>query len=363
VIGLGIRGGMMDLVFNNAPGAAVTALCDVYAARVDQAQQKIKGARGFSDYRKLIELKDLDAVYVATPDHWHVPMAIEALNAGKDVYVEKPLTLHIEEGPEIVKAARVNNRICQVGTQRRSSMLFQEVKREFIDSGRLGKLVMFRSWYHHNLVHDRKAPPELKTQPGNLDWARFLGPVKWRDYNPEQFYNFRGYLEFGGGMVTDLFTHLIDVAHWFTGEDIPCSAVATGGIYHIKSDRTAPDTIQTTLEYPSGWTATFAAAIYGARVSLNGMEFLGTKGRLTQTGDEIEFATEMGKPPEQRTFARDRAHVAHVENFLECMRTRKRPNCDVMDGHRSAQASHLCNIAYKEQRLIRFDPRREEIIS
>jgi len=361
-VGLGGRGQFAVGAFQKDPAVSISALCDVYAQRVDQAQQKAPGARGFSDYRRLVEMKDLDAVNISTPDHWHAPIAIDALNAGKDVYVEKPLTLRIEEGPMVVKAARVNNRICQVGMQRRSGPAYVEAKRDFIDSGRFGKLLMFRSWWHKNPVHVLRAPAELSVQPSNLDWARYLGSVKWRDWDPQQFWNFRAFLDFGGGQITDLFCHWIDVVHMYTGEDRPCAAVAAGGIYTFKDGRTAPDTIHAALEYPGGFTATFDGAL-GAVQRTSGAEFIGTNGRLFFEERRMEYYPEGNDAKPIVKIYEENPAYAHVANFLDCVRTRKKPNADVLAGHRAAQASHLCNIAYTEQKRVRFDPVREEIVS
>jgi predicted dehydrogenase len=347
--------------FMNTGQVDVTAVCDVYGERIDRAQQKATKAQGFTDHRKLLGQKNVDAVLIATPDHWHTGCAIDALNAGKDVYVEKPLTLTIEEGPQIVKAARVNNRICQVGMQQRSGQIYLQAKREYFDTGKLGKITLARTWWHGNGAHLQKAPERLAQQPSNLDWARFLGPVKWRDWDPQRFWNFRAYLEFGGGQVTDLFTHWIDVVHMFMGQDNPISASAAGGILHYKDGRTAPDTINVLLEYPNDWTATFEATlapgIKGAAV-----EMCGTLGKLFITRSHFEFQSiEKGAPPVVVKSPRDQT-IDHVENFLDCCRTRKLPNGDVYIGHRSAAASHLGNIAYLQRRRLRYNPDREEIL-
>ena len=222
-------------------------------------------------------MKELHAVIIATPDHWHAALAIDAMDASKDVYVEKPLTLKISEGPEIIKAARAHDRICQVGMQRRSGPGYWEVKREYVNSGKIGKLVLFRSWWHKNPVHVIEAPASLKTKPPNLDLGPLLGALKWREWDPQQFWNFRAFLDFGGGQVTDLFTHWVDVLHMFLGEDVPCAAVAAGGIHTYKDGRTAPDTIHVALEYPGGLIATFDGAL-AAPERTNGAEFMGTKG-------------------------------------------------------------------------------------
>lgn len=361
LIGAGARGQGVMGGFQKSGRIDVKAVCDVFAERVDSAQTKFAGARGTGDHRKLLEMKDVDAVLIATPDHWHAGVAIDALNAGKDVYVEKPLTLRIEEGPPIVKAARVNNRICQVGMQQRSGSHYLEAKEKYFKSGKLGKITLARTWWHGNTYHLLKAPPRMQTQPSNLDWARFLGPVKWRDYDPQQFWSFRSYLDFGGGQVTDLFTHWIDVVHMFMDQDNPTAAVASGGIYHYKDGRTAPDTITVLLEYPGEWTATFEATL-APGITGAAIEMCGTEGKLWISRGKYEFTPKGSKVPTEVVDYKGDATDEHIANFLDCVKSRKRPNGDVMIGHRSAQASHLGNIAYVQKRRLRFDPDREEIL-
>ena len=266
LIGCGSRGvgNMNNFLKLNA--VDVGALCDVYVTQIDQARKVAPAAKSVKDHRHVLDMKDVDAVIVAVPDHWHTAITIDALNAGKDVYVEKPLTLRIEEGPEIVKAARVNARVCQVGMQQRSGKHYLQAKQEYLDAKKLGKITLVRTWWHGNTFHLRRAPDSLKTLPADLDWARFLGPVKWRDWDPQQYYNWRAYLDYGGGQVTDLFTHWIDVVHMFMGQDIPIAASASGGVYAYKDGRTAPDTIHVLLEYPTEFTATFEAKIGRAHV-------------------------------------------------------------------------------------------------
>lgn len=346
--------------FQGFPVVQVSAVCDVYGERVDKAQSQAPGAKGFNDHRKLLESKMADAVLVATPDHWHAGVAIDALNSGHDVYVEKPLTLRIEEGPPIVKAARVNNRICQVGMQQRSGSHYLQAKEEYFKTGKLGKITLARTWWHGNGAHLQKAPASLQTKPSNLDWARFLGPVKWRDYDPQQYANFRAYLDFGGGQVTDLFTHWIDVVHMFMEQDNPIAAVAAGGVYQYKDGRTAPDTINVVLEYPKEWSATFEATL-APGVTGAAVEMCGTEGRLWITRSRYEYWAKGAKEPVVVKSEKDQT-IEHVQNFLDCVVSRKLPNGDVQIGHRSAQASHLGNIAYLQKRRIKFDPDREEIL-
>lgn len=359
-IGVGERGRHDMGTLQKGPNVDVLAVCDIYAEQIDKARQMAPHAKSFTDHRKLLEMKDLDAVLIAVPDHWHAKTAIDALNAGKDVYVEKPLTLKIEEGPEIVKAARINERICQVGMQQRSGQHYLQAKREYFDTGKLGKITLARTWWHGNTYHLRRAPAYLQQRPSNLDWARYLGPLKWRDWDPQQYWNWRAYLDFGGGQVTDLFTHWIDVVHMFMGKDVPISAVAAGGVYHYKDGRTAPDTINVLLEYPSEFTATFEATL-APGIRGEGVEICGTEGRLYIDRGRFEFHP-VGKNAQPTIVkAYSNLDLDHATNFLECIRSRKLPNGEVLIGHRSAQASHLGNIAYMQKRRIDFDPVREEI--
>jgi predicted dehydrogenase len=361
LIGCGERGRGDMGKFIKTGAVDVVALCDIWPPQIERARQAAAGAKAFSDHRKLLEMKEVDVALIGVPDHWHASVAIDALNAGKDVYVEKPLTLKLEEGPVIVKAARLNKRVCQVGMQQRSGKHYLEAKKEFVDSGKIGKITLARTWWHGNSYHLRKAPANLQTQPADLDWAHFLGPLKWRDWDPQQYWNWRAYLDFGGGQVTDLFTHWIDVVHMFMGQEIPTSAVAAGGVYNYKDGRTAPDTINVLLEYPTEFTATFEATL-APGISGYGIEFCGTQGKLLIDREHYEFRPTGRNAQPITVKATTDIDVDHMQNFIECVKSRNKPNGDVLIGHRSAQASHLGNIAYKQKRRIDFDPVREEIL-
>ncbi len=360
LIGCGDRG-RYDMSNFQKASADVVAVCDIYGTQIDKARESAPHAKDFKDHRALLEMKEVDVALIATPDHWHAQTAIDALNAGKDVYIEKPLTRTIEEGPAIVKAARVNARVCQVGMQQRSGQHYLQAKHEYLDTGKLGKITLARTWWHGNTYHLRRAPESLQNKPSNLDWAHFLGPLKWRDYDPQQYFNWRAYLDYGGGQVTDLFTHWIDVVHMFMGPDVPTSASAAGGVYKYKDGRTAPDTINVLLEYPAEFTATFEATL-APGITGAAVEICGTDGRLWIDRSRYEFhpAGRGSQPTIVKAFSN--IDMDHVNNFLECVRSRKLPNGDVLIGHRSAQASHLGNISYMQKRRIDFDPVREEIL-
>ena len=357
-IGVGERGKFLLEKFQGQEEVHVGAVCDVYDVRIAEAQAKAPAAQAYQDHRRVVERKDLDGVVIATPDHWHAAIAIDAANAGKDIYVEKPLTLRIEEGPPIIKAVRLNQRVCQVGMQRRSSPQIIEAREKLVP--KLGKILRARTWWNGNTAHLRRAPDSWRSKPAGLDWGRFLGPAAWREWDPQQFFNFRAYLDFGGGMITDLFTHLIDASHLLIGEEIPRTGAAAGGVFHYRDGRTAPDTIHALLSYPGGWNATYEGMLAPGAAGA-GIEIAGVEGRLT-VGRAVEFfPREGGGKPESVTSNADPV-APHVRNFLDCMRSRKTPNGDVLIGHRSAQASHLATLAYMQRRQIEFDPATERVI-
>jgi predicted dehydrogenase len=389
VVGCGARGSGQIRIFNNIPEFTVVAVCDVYGRKVEAAKQLAPRAHGFSDHRRLLEKADLDAVMIATPDHWHAQIAIDAVRAGKDVYCEKPLTLKIDEGPAIIKAVRDNKRILQTGMQQRSGTHYIQARDEYVKKGKLGKVTMVRTyWYGSVGSFVKPVPPELVTQPQDLDWKRFVAPVKWREYHPYQYNCFRAYLDYGGGQITDLFAHWVDVAHMLLGEDKPVAASAIGGFYIPEyrddgSGRTAPDTVAAQVEYPSGWTCTFEATL-AAGMNANGVELYGTKGKMLLTREGFAFTPAPASPgagtqrrgPDfrQRPFppvlttgeteivkAEGNLVEQHTRNFLECIRTRQTPLGDVVFGHRAAVACHLCTMSYRQKRQIRYDPATEKV--
>lgn len=362
VIGTGNRGSDVMSWFLKEPDVDVTAVCDCYDKALANAVKATEGkAKTYTDYRALLASKDVDAVLIATPDQWHKQMAVDACNAGKDVYVEKPLTFAIEEGHEIIRAVKANRTVLQVGLQQRSGIHYAEAKRQYVDTGKLGKIALVRTWWHGNAYHLRK--PNFTEQPAGLDWKAFLGPVKFRPFDAHQFYNWRAYLDFGGGQITDLFTHWIDVVHWFVGEDLPVAANAAGGVYAYNDGRTAPDTITLEVEYPSKWVATFEATLVpGGRGAA--IEFMGTEGRLLidRSGYTYQAKAERRQAPPEPVVVKNEIPLEklHVRNFVDSVKSRKLPNSDVVSGHRSALASHLGKMAYLQKRRVAFVPATEK---
>lgn len=362
VIGTGNRGKDVMSVFQRESDVEVVGLSDCYSAHLELASKMTDNkAKTYTDYRALLDEKEIDAVLTATPDHWHKRMAIDVLKSGKDLYIEKPLTFNIDEGHEIINTVKSTGKVLQVGLQQRSGKHYKEAKEAFFDTGKIGKVTMVRTWWYGNSYHLRV--PKFKEQPAGLDWKSFLGSAKYRPFDAHQFYNWRAYLDFGGGQITDLFTHWIDVVHWYMKDDIPISATAIGGVYNYKDGRTAPDTISISLEYPTEWTATFDATLVpGARGE--GIEFYGTEGRLyiDRAGYTFQEQTPRKQVASEPVVVKNTYNLdqLHVRNFLDCMKSRQTPNSDVVGGHRSALASHLGKIAYIEKRRVTFNPNSEK---
>jgi predicted dehydrogenase len=356
VIGAGGRGRYVMSIFQKQPELDVVALADPWDASLQQALARAPGARTAGDYRRVLDARDVDAVLIATPDHWHSRVAVDALHAGKDAYVEKPMAHSPEEGRQMVRAVRETKRVLQVGLQQRSGPHYLEAKREYFDTKRIGKVVHVRTYWHGNAA--RVVRPPFTEQPAGLDWKQWLGPAKMRPFDPKMVVNWRSYFDFGGGTLTDLFTHWIDVAHMFLGEDLPGSAVAAGGIFQYADGRDAPDTVDALLEYPGGWTASFAASL-APGASGAAVEFYGTEGTLYIDRQKYTF-TPPGRDAQPVTvpFPGDQTEQ-HVANFLECVRSRGTPTSDVVSGYRSTLTTLLAKQAYMEKRRVTFDPARE----
>jgi len=358
LIGAGGRGQYVMTLFQRDSAVDVRAVCDVYAVKTDAAQQKAPGARAFVHHERLLEMKEVDMVLVGSPDHWHKDHSVDAMAAGKDVYVEKPLCRLREEAAEMVKAARVYGRVCQVGVQQRSGQVYEEAREKYLKSGLVGRVAHIDCVWHSGAP--RPLPTTPAVQPSNLDWVRFLGPVKYRDWTPAQYLNFRAFLDFNGGKMTDFGHHWLDTVHMFMGERGPRTAMSGGGVFYYQDGRTAPDTISALFEYDE-FSVHFASLSSPAGGEY-GVTFHGDKGRLYVNRNRYEFqSAEKGAPLEVTKFPGD-ITADHVRNFLDCCRTRQRPKGDVGLAAISIQPPLLAVQSYLEKRLIRFDPDRMETI-
>jgi predicted dehydrogenase len=360
-------------------GAQCVALCDVDDEQVAKAKDRI--AKEFSqtpgfttrDFRRVLERQDLDAVIVGTPDHWHALVMVAAVEAGKDVYVEKPLSLSIGEGRVMVNAARRTNRVVQMGTQQRSATHYNDAV-DYVKSGQLGKIRLVKTWAYQDWMGNIAPVPD-SAPPATVDYDMWLGPAPKRPFNRNRFhFNFRWYYDYSGGLMTDWGAHMIDIANWGMGVTAPTAATSVGGKFGFPDDaEETPDTQQALWEC-DGFTMLWehATAIgLGPYERDHGVAFHGNNGVLVvdRGGWEVfpETETKNGKKVyraggQPRRGVSGDMHLEHVRNFLECMDSRKRPRSDVEIGHNSMIACHLGNIAFRTGRRIQWDVAKERIV-
>jgi predicted dehydrogenase len=349
-IGTGGRGSYLMKVLNTFSDFEWVAVSDIYDVR-REAGVKLAGGNvaAYLDYHELLNRPDIDGVVIATPDHWHARMVIDACRAGKDVYVEKPMTSLPEQGPPVVKAAREHSRIVQVGVQQRSGPHFLEAKEKVVDAGLLGQVTLVRTWWNGNRGYLTPVPPGMDQKPAGLDWDRYLGPLPKRPWDARRYFNRFAYWDIStGGQTGGLFVHLVDVVHWYLGLDQPKAAVAGGGIYQYDDGRDSPDTINLIVEYPNRLSVTFEAALSTPRGRESaGIEFHGSRGILNIFRSGWQY-----KGEDEQQGDRSPLEPNHLRNWLDSMRSRRRPNADEVSGHYSAMACHLGNIAYQKQKRI-----------
>jgi predicted dehydrogenase len=343
VIGAGGRMGDLLNSADHIGGYQIAAVSDVYAPRRDAVKTRSKDtATVYPDYRELLEQK-LDAVFIASPDHWHVRMATDAIAAGKDVYLEKPVTHTVEEGAALTKAVRSSKQILQCGMQQRSWIHFRDAV-ELIQGGSLGRVPQVRTyWWQNYFAWRNRTPVDLQA----LDWKGWLGGAPEQAFNEEKFYRWRWFWNFGGGAMTDLFTHWIDVVHWAMKADQPKDVVMLGDKY-VFEQWDCPDTVQAALRYP-GFDVVYEGMM-GSSIDDGGLEFRGTEATLKINrggfGVYHEGVQERANPVMKADSFRD-GTIDHMQNFLDCVRSRKEPNAPVETGVAAARAGHIANLAYK----------------
>ncbi|MBI4906547.1 MAG: Gfo/Idh/MocA family oxidoreductase [Acidobacteria bacterium] len=353
IIGTGGRGQHLIRMAKQAGGVEWVALSDAWDRRRAQGADLIgQPVEKFADYRSLLDRKDIDAVIVATLDHWHSRMTVDACNAGKDVFVEKPMTSQPMQGHDVVKAVRQTGRIVQVGVQQRSLAHFIEAKKRFFDTGLIGKVNMVRTLWNANGGYLTPVPQGMEHKPDGLDWHAVLGWLPKIPWDPKRYFNRFAYWDFAtGGQTGGLFVHMVDVVHWFLGNRRPLSAVALGGIYRFPDGRDTPDNINFILDYPGGLNVTFEATITDMHPKESAdIVFMGDGGRLNIFRYGYRFLPADRKAPE--ITAGSSPEVAHMANWIECVRSRKQPNADAVEGHYSAMACHIGNLAYQQKNRV-----------
>ncbi len=343
VIGAGHRmRGLLDAADKVAP-YQIVAVSDVYGPNRDFIVQKSNGlATAHLDYREVLA-KDIDAVIIASPDHWHVPMAVDALKAGKDVYLEKPVTHTVEEGATLTRAVRSSKQILQCGMQQRSWSHFRDAV-DIIQGGGLGRVVQVRTYWWQN--YHRSRPPKPMDQEA-LDWKAWLGSAPDQPFSQEKFDHWRWFWNFGGGAMTDLFTHWIDVVHWAMKADQPRNAVMIADKY-IFEQWDCPDTIQAAFRYP-GFDVVYEGMM-NSSIDDGGLEFRGTDAtlKINRSGFTVhrEHVEEEKNPAVSARSVLD-GTISHMENFFDCVKSRKEPNAPVETGVAAARAGQIGNLAYQ----------------
>jgi predicted dehydrogenase len=357
IVGVRNQGKALTSHLAAMPDVDVAALCDVDeslrpAALGAVADVRQKSLRWEADFRRILDDPSVDAVVIATPDHWHAPMTILACQAGKDVYVEKPVSHNVREGQQMVAAARRYGRVVQSGLQQRSGSHFQSAV-EFVRSGRLGAVHLAKAW----TVHRRKPIGRKRDgmPPDGVDYDLWLGPAPMRAFNANRFhYNWHWFWDYGTGELGNWGAHMLDVARWGLGVGLPTRVSASGGRFHFEDDQETPDTLVVQYAYPR------ATIVWEHRLwSTHGVEgrsaaaaFYGEMGTLVvdRGGWKVYDLAE--------TIASDASEqpIAHLRNFVDCIKSRSRPTADIEIGHTSSALCHLGNIAYRVGREVNYIP-------
>lgn len=385
-IGLGNRGDQVHDAFLEHGDQETVAICDLRSDYLDLAAKKSRGTpKRYGDYKKLLDDKDVDAVVIATPDHWHALMFIDACNAGKDVYVEKPLALTVVEGRRMVETAERTKRVVQVGIHRRSAKFLQEAA-QFVREGGIGHVTVAKGWH---LVNEWPLGignfPEGKP-PSEAEWELWLGPAPKVPYRKSRsFYTFRWFYNYSGGQVTNFGVHYMDMLRWCLGKDSPKAVTVMGGKYILKDDREIPDTLEALWDFDGSMMVFSQYNANSAPGNLQGaeMELRGTKGTMYLHGNRWEVVPESvadvpvpARTPLDRVtekgWGKSRKHAMagksaqgssdtafHARNFLDCVKSRALCNCDVLTGHRSTSATQIANIALRTKSYLEWDGKTE----
>jgi predicted dehydrogenase len=396
MIGVGGRGSsLMRLVLGmekDGTPVHVQAVCDVYEKRKQLAQEASKADFATLDYREVIARPDVDAVIIATPDHWHATIAIEAMKAGKDVYLEKPMTHTIEEAKEVVRVVKETGRVLQVGSQTTSRDQWWKARKALQD-GMIGKLISSQGSYHRNsLAGEWNSTPERGNGRGwaiepdagpdgkgvdYIDWEMWLGPAGERDFDPQRFFRFRKFWDYSGGVATDLFYHVVAPLQICWGEpQFPHRVVSSGGIWAFP-DREVPDTFNLLADFPKGHSLVLSSSmansthipglIRGQKGTITMVDhgrFEGETDHITVESEDIyqdEFVKKFGYAAVDIPVA-DTPEDAHMQNFLQCIKTREKPNLDADTGYHAQVVITMGVQSFREGKVLFWDPKTESVV-
>jgi predicted dehydrogenase len=401
VLGSGARAQGLMAATLELPGVEVVAVCDAYKGRAERAQSITDGkAQIYDDYRKILEAQDVDAVFIGSPDHWHRQMSLDALSAGKDVYIEKPMTFAIDEGLEILAATKASSKIYQVGSQGISSAT-QQKARQMVQGGKLGRVTMIRASYNRNSAGGAwiyPIPPDAG--PSTVNWEQFLGPAPKLPFSLERFFRWRCYWDYSGGIPTDLFVHLVTSIHYIMDAKMPESVTALGQLYRWKESRDVEDTVNGIMVYPEGFTVNLSSTFNNQSASESGFEILGTEGSIAFRGGALTYMPEniyednrwvveswteelaeqyyddpkvqaLETPATWDPEMKNRSEtyeqwgkgdtLIHLAHFFDSVRTRKPPVEDALMGHRAAACAHMVNASIKKGQTVHWDFERERM--
>jgi predicted dehydrogenase len=361
VIGSGGRGTFVMSIFLKDPTVRISAICDVYEPNLQNAlaeAMKVPGnrPRAYRNYKELLEDKDVQAVLIATPEHWHHRMILDALDAGKDIYVEKPLCQTPEQGVELITAERNSKNIVQVGTQRRSYDLYREGQK-LVAAGTLGNVRMVRSWWLNNYLGG-SVPQKLE---GTLDWEQWQGPAPRRPFDPNRFLNWRLFSDYASGIIGDQGAHIFDGIHLLMNASYPLAVNASAGKPH-RAGVDMPESVVVAAEYPQDFLAVFSinyAAMHyeGRNDQLNQLD--GDKGRMDIGREECRVYLQGAEDTPVITKRSERgfgyATDLHVRNFLECFRSRKRTTAPMALGFQAALIAQMANLSLRQGRRVRWN--------
>ena len=365
VIGCGGMGSRHIEALAENPQCELVALCDVAMSRFNKAQDKVEemtGKRpdGYQDFYQVLDRQDIDAIFVVTPDHWHPLLAILGCRAGKDVYVEKPISPTVDEGRAMVDAARQYGRIVQAGTQQRSMPVFQKAI-DLVHNGALGTVTSATAWVGTN---GWSVGETLEDIPKGLDWDRWLGPAPYMPFSRQRYFGFMGWHDYArGGQLTNWGIHLMDIVHWGIRQDTPLSIQALGGSYQGGAGADNYETLEAVLEYP-GCTVTWEQRHSNTHAGKGyGIMFQGTRGSLfVDRGTFKVRPAELGIEEFIGEPEKSWANTDHHNNFFDAVRTRKRPAAEIEQGHRSTSAVLLAGVALKIGRKLHWDGTNERFI-
>jgi predicted dehydrogenase len=377
-IGVGTRGyAGLDWLHTASPDdAVITAICDTYQGYLARAKDRMKTVWGnvpktYVDYRDLLADKDVDAVFIMTPEHLHHQMAVAAFDAGKHVYVEKPLAHTIEDGFDIVQAWQKSGKVGQVGTQNRSSSLYKKAK-ELIQQGMIGDVHFARAFWYRNSLDNEPAwryaiPADASLQ--NTDWDRFLGPAPKRPWDPHRYFQWRLYWDYSGGISTDLLVHQTDIVNYMLDKTVPVSCVASGGIYRWHDDRDVPDTFSAIYEYDGGFQINYSCYFGNDHYGF-GEQLCGNEGTIeVMNRQDLYFTPESfrGKAPAKiaarkpihlngkADFGESDGAINHFRNFIQSVLGNEKPIAPPTVGQQAAISGHMATLSFKNWKRVMWD--------